>query len=66
MTDLAITDFRIGQRVEISPACDLWMRGARCGEIRRIKDGILFIKMDNPRVRRQARVTPQYIQKIGN
>ncbi len=46
-----------GIRVEISPGCDLWMRGARFGTIRRIEKGtVAVIKMDHPRVRKLARV----------
>lgn len=31
--DYGINNLLIGQRVELSPACDLWMRGARFGQI---------------------------------
>lgn len=51
--------FTIGQRVELHPACDLWMRGARFGTVHSVaKDGTLRIKMDHPQVRRLVLVPP--------
>lgn len=48
-------DFTIGDRVELSPACDLWMRGARFGEVTGYsKHGadVIKVRMDHPQVRR--------------
>lgn len=58
----------VGQRVEIPAYCDLWMRGARCGTVARVKHGSgsyldprdprgvdrFGVRMDNPQVRRLA------------
>lgn len=54
MKDIAINDW-----VELAPHYDLWMRGAKYGTVRRIKDGIAFIRMDNIRVRKLARIPVQ-------
>lgn len=40
--------FRKGTRVELHPALDLWMRGARYGTVTRIgKRGAIYVKLDN-------------------
>lgn len=37
----------IGKRVQISPGLDLWMRGARYGEIKNVsKNGVYTIQLD--------------------
>lgn len=36
----------IGARVELHPGCDLWMRGARFGEVVRVKGGIFTVRVD--------------------
>lgn len=41
-----LADFKIGDRVEIHPATDLWMRGARVGVIIKIGSAQLTIKLD--------------------
>lgn len=33
MTGYDGKDYGVGDRVELSPGCDLWMRGARYGEV---------------------------------
>lgn len=50
-----VTQYTIGQRVEISPACDLWMRGARFGAVTDVQWGtplIIKVRMDHPQVRK--------------
>lgn len=59
-------DPRIGARVELHPACDLWMRGARFGTVRAVKDGILLVRMDNPRIRKLQRFTPDLLKFEGS
>ena len=54
-------DFAVGQRVELSPACDLWMMGARFGTVRKIVNGRVCVKMDNPRVRKLQWMAPAYL-----
>lgn len=52
-----ITLFGVGSRVELSPGCDLWMRGARFGTVDRIdeKRRVILVKMDHPSVKRLQR-----------
>lgn len=47
----------IGVQVELSPHLDLWMRGARFGKIRSVKDGIASVKMDHPEIRKLQRIS---------
>ena len=59
----AVCDYsKKGERVEISPACDLWMRGAKYGVIRNIKQGVATIKMDHPSVKRLVKLPLDYVQ----
>lgn len=45
-----------GHRIEVPPGSDLWMRGARFGEVRRTEvPGILVVKMDHSSVRKLQR-----------
>lgn len=59
----------VGKRVQIPAYTDLWMRGARFGEIKRVVEGgkyldpkdprgrtIFVVAMEHPQVRRPARV----------
>lgn len=51
----------IGQRVEIAPHYDLWMRGARMGVVSRVYTDargveMVAVKMDHPQVRKLARM----------
>lgn len=43
----------VGDRVELSPRCDLWMRGAKFGEIQGINrdNGYAVIRIDHPQVK---------------
>ena len=61
-----LTDVSIGTRVEISPACDLWMQGARFGTIRGAeidKHGreVVIVRMDHKSVRKLQRFFPAYL-----
>lgn len=38
--------FRIGDRVELHPATDWWMRGARYGEVVRITKSRVRVRLD--------------------
>lgn len=45
--------FRVGDRVEVHPGCNLWMMGARYGVITaRMADGRLRVRMDHSQVKR--------------
>lgn len=41
-----ISDFKVGQRVELHPATDRWMRGDRFGEITLVGPEVVYILMD--------------------
>lgn len=57
-----------GTRVELTPSCDLWMRGAKYGTVTRITgidaDAIIHVRMDHPQVRRIQRLTPDQIMGV--
>lgn len=57
MTDKP-ADFHVGQRVELHPACDLWMRGARFGTVVKVGRKHVHVRMDHAQVRRPVRVAP--------
>jgi hypothetical protein len=48
----------LGKRIEIPVHYDMWMRGARFGQVTRIgKDGaFVYVKMDHPQVRRRLKL----------
>ncbi len=46
---LTLKDFKKGQRVQLAPHTDLWMRGIRYGEILYITRTRLTLKGDNGR-----------------
>ena len=55
-----------GTRVELSPACDLWARGAQFGTVTGIEldehgREIVIVKMDHPQVKRLQRFFPAYL-----
>ena len=51
---------KVGDRVALSPACDLWMMGARHGVVRKVeKDAcadFVTVRMDHPQVTRLVRL----------
>ena len=56
----------VGDRVELSPACDLWIRGARFGVVHSVaKDGTVKLRMDHPQVKRLVKATPDLVRKVG-
>jgi hypothetical protein len=60
MTDqmnLLLSDYNIGDRVELHPATDAWMAGDRFGTVEKIGRFYLHIKMD--RSGRVRRVVPE-------
>ena len=55
--------FPMGAHVELSPACDLWMRGARFGTVIAYrKDGAIGVRMHHPQVKRIQWVMPDYLK----
>lgn len=55
--------FTIGDRVELSPACDLWMQGAKYGTVRGLTDGAYLVRMDHQSVKRLQTITPDLLRK---
>lgn len=53
-----------GDRVELHPACDLWMAGARFGVVTRIRDSVVHVRMDHPQVRRLQKLTMDLVRKL--
>jgi len=60
--DFSITAFRIGQRIELHPATDWWMRGAKYGNVIAIGRKLIRVKLDkHPR---PVKVAPRNIITI--
>ncbi len=53
-----------GTRVELHPAYDLWMRGAKYGTVVKIKDEIAHVRMDHPQVRKLAKIPIRDLTEI--
>jgi hypothetical protein len=45
-TNLLLSQYAVGDRVELSPATDWWMRGDRFGEVVKIGRFYLHVKLD--------------------
>lgn len=60
----SVDDFAKGMRVELHPATDLWMRGARFGTVDYVKAGYVYVSLDRLPDRRR-RFEPHYLQVIG-
>lgn len=61
-----LIDAPVGCRVVLSPACDLWARGARYGTISGAEIDchgreVVIVKMDHPQVKRLQRFFPSYL-----
>lgn len=41
-----IQDFKAGQRIQLHPGTDLWMQGARYGEIVKVGRKALHVRLD--------------------
>lgn len=54
--------FPLGARIEISPSLDLWMRGARYGEVVGMRGSLLNVKLD--RHRKSVALTPDLLTRI--
>ncbi len=47
---------KVGSRVEIPVHYDLWMQGAKFGVVKRIRDGIIYIKMNHWQLKKQIQI----------
>ncbi len=59
---MELNELSKGDRIELHPATDLWMRGARCGDVTSIGRKYVSVKLD--RIRRVIRVAPENIGQI--
>ncbi len=59
---MQINEFRIGDRIEMHPATDAWMRGDRYGVVREIGSKWLRVRMD--RSDRMIRAAPSNVSTI--
>ncbi len=50
-------NIREGSRVELCPSTDLWMQGARFGQVEKIENGVAVVRMDHEQVRKLQRFT---------
>ena len=65
MFDMNGAQVGIGDRVEIGPHHDLWMMGAKYGEVRSTEGpDILVVKMDNARVKGMRRFVASGCKRI--
>lgn len=51
--DLFLSQYKVGDRVEIAPHCDCWMQGDRFGEVTEIGHVYLHVRMDRSRLHRR-------------
>jgi hypothetical protein len=59
-----LSDFKPGDRIELHPATDLWMRGARFGTVRKIGRKFVTIEID-ALSRGPIRIRPENIGSIN-
>jgi hypothetical protein len=59
------SDFQVGQRVQLHPATDLWMRGARYGTVVFIsRSGLLTVSVDA--LNRNIRIHPRNLLPVAH
>lgn len=61
--DFTIRDFKVGERVELHPATDRWMRGDRYGTIEKIGRRHFYVRMD--RSGHLAKIDPSNIGDLS-
>lgn len=59
----SVSDFRIGDRIELHPATDQWMRGERFGEVIRI--GRKYVRVRMNATGRAYRALPMNLRKVN-
>lgn len=59
--NLLLSQFDVGDRIELSPATDAWMMGDRYGEVIRIGRFYLTVKMDTSG--KERKVSPENVYK---
>ena len=56
--------FAPGDRVELHPATDLWMRGARYATVKRIWGNVAVIRLDNHNVKKLQRCPFELLRPV--
>ena len=59
---MTIADFEANQRVELHPATDLWMRGARYGQVQAVGRKLVSVKLDA--TNQTVKLAPRNIGRI--
>lgn len=47
---MTIEDFKVGDRVELHPGLDAWMRGARFGQVEKVGRKLVHVRLDRTRI----------------
>lgn len=54
----------VGSYVELSPACDLWARGARFGHVEKVsKTGIASVRMFHPQIKQLQKISVKNLKR---
>ncbi len=61
MTLYSLADFRVGQRIHLHPATDLWMQGQRYVEVTKVGRKVITIRTDAGHT---YRVPPDHVLEI--
>lgn len=64
MTDYQGKTVTVGNRIELHPACDLWMRGAKYGTVIALDGKCATVKMDHPSVKHNLYVFCEHLRVI--
>lgn len=56
--------FSVGDRVELHPSTDLWMRGARFGTVTRIHHDARKVRVKVDRIRRGVTAEPSLFRRV--
>lgn len=63
-TNLLLSQYSVGDRVELHPATDAWMSGDRYGEVTKIGRFYLYVKMDRSHLLRRL-VPEKILRKVS-
>lgn len=63
---MKLSDFRAGDYVQLHPACNLWMQGARYVDILKVGRKYLTVRRPDEGVWAEYRVLPQNVLEIVN
>lgn len=57
---MEVIDFKSGERIELHPATDLWMSGARYGTVEKVTACAVHVRLDAGRL---VKLRPDLIQR---